>query len=44
MNDERLDNLIDAHLNGAMSRDERIELEERLLQLSNGSGTLLGAG
>lgn len=31
MIDERLDDLIDAHLNGAMNCDERIELEECLL-------------
>ncbi len=42
MNDERLDNLIDAHLNGAMSRDERIELEERLLHSAT-DGHALGA-
>jgi hypothetical protein len=31
MNDERLDNLIDAHLNGVMTDAERQELEDRLL-------------
>lgn len=31
MNDERLDQLIDAHLNGGMTEEERRELEERLL-------------
>jgi hypothetical protein len=31
MNDERLDQLIDAHLNGEMTEAERRELEERLL-------------
>jgi hypothetical protein len=31
MKDERLDSLIDQHLNGAMSAGERRELEERLL-------------
>ena len=31
MNDERLDRLIDAHLNGEMTEAERRELEERLL-------------
>ncbi len=31
MNDERLDNLIDAHLNGVMADAERLELEDRLL-------------
>ncbi len=31
MNDERLDQLIDAHLNGEMTEAERHELEERLL-------------
>ncbi len=31
MNDERLDDLIDAHLSSAMNDDERFELEDRLL-------------
>jgi len=31
MNDERLDQLIDAHLSGEMTEAERRELEERLL-------------
>ncbi len=31
MNDERLDHLIDLHLDGAMTADERAELESRLL-------------
>ncbi len=31
MTDNRLDHLIDAHLNGAMSKEERLELNERLL-------------
>jgi hypothetical protein len=31
MNDERLDDLIDQHLNGTMSEEARRELEERLL-------------
>lgn len=31
MNDERLDDLIDAHFSSAMNDDERVELEDRLL-------------
>lgn len=34
MKDERLDYLIDQHLNGALSQEERCELEERLLRSS----------
>ena len=42
MNDERLDQLIDAHLSSEMTEAERRELEERLLHSAADRARLTG--